>query len=110
MRQRAERCHRLLCAGGRTPACGASPTYPNGVSDTFKKEGPKAGEVGFKAELLHHSLYVSADAYLTKVDNMPIFNFFAAPFGLLRVVTNSDRATLQGVDGAVRWQATRYLT
>lgn len=96
--------------GVGTPTCGGTPTYPNGVSDTFKKEVSKAGEIGFKAELFHHHLYVSGDAYLTKVDNMQIFNFFAGPFGLLRVVSNIDRSTLKGVEGAVRWQATRYLS
>lgn len=96
--------------GVATPTCGAAPTFPNGVSDTFKKEVSKAGEIGFKAELLHHSLYVSGDVYLTKVDNMQIFNFFAGPFGLLRVVTNIDRSTLKGVEGAVRWQATHYFS
>ncbi|MGC8518724.1 MAG: TonB-dependent receptor [Steroidobacteraceae bacterium] len=95
--------------GVGTSTCGGTPTYPNGVSDTFKKEVSKAGEIGFKTELFHHRLYVSGDAYLTKVDNMQIFNFFAGPFGLLRVVTNIDRSTLKGVEGAVRWQATRYL-
>ena len=96
--------------GAGTPTCGATPTYPNGVSDTYKKEVSKAGELGLKAELLDHTLYLTADLYETRVDNMQIFNFFAGPFGLLRVVTNIDRATLKGVEGGVRWQATRYLS
>ena len=95
--------------GVGTPTCGATPTFPNGVSDTYKKEVSKAAEIGFRAQLLHHSLYLSGDLYDTKVDNMQIFNFFAGPFGLLRVVTNIDRSTVKGVEGAVRWQATRYL-
>ena len=96
--------------GAGTPTCGATPTFANGVSDTYKKEISKAAELGFKAELLDHTLYLSGALYQTKVDNMQIFNFFAGPFGLLRVVTNIDRATLKGVEGDVRWQATRYLS
>ena len=96
--------------GVGTPTCGATPTFANGVNDTYKKEISKAGELGFKAELLDNTLYLSGALYETKVDNMQIFNFFAGPFGLLRVVTNIDRATLKGVEGNVRWQATRYLS
>ena len=55
-------------------------------------------------------MLVDAAVYQTKVDNMQIFNFFAGPFGLLRVVTNIDSATLKGVEGNVRWKASNYLT
>jgi len=96
--------------GVGTPTCGASPTFANGVSDTYKKEVSKAAEVGFKAELLDRTLFVSGALYRTKVDNMQIFNFFAGPFGLLRVVTNIDEATLKGVEGGVRWVANRHVS
>ncbi len=96
--------------GVGTPTCGGTPTYANGVSDTYKKEVSKAAELGFKAELLDRSLFVSGAVYRTKVDNMQIFNFFAGPFGLLRVVTNIDEATLKGVEGGVRWVANRYVS
>jgi len=96
--------------GNGTPTCGASPTFANGVSDTYKKEVSKAAELGFKAELLDKTLYLGASLYQTKVENMQIFNFFAGPFGLLRVVTNIDNATLKGVEGDVRWQANSYVS
>ena len=79
------------------------------VNDEYKKEVSKAAEIGVKGELLDHALYVSADYYYTKVDDMQIFNFFAGPFGLLRVVTNINQATLQGFEGEVRWRASRYF-
>ena len=88
----------------------AGPGYANGVSDEYKKEVSKAAEIGFKAELAERTVLVDAAVYQTKVDNMQIFNFFAGPFGLLRVVTNIDSATLKGVEGNVRWKASNYLT
>lgn len=80
------------------------------VNDQFKKEVSRASEIGVKGEVLDHSLYLSADYYYTKVDDMQIFNFFAGPFGLLRVVTNINQATLQGFEGEARWRADRYLS
>jgi iron complex outermembrane receptor protein len=80
------------------------------VNDEYKKEVSRAAEIGFKGEPLNHSLYLSADYYYTKVDDMQIFNFFAGPFGLLRVVTNVDHATLDGFEGSVRWRPTSVVT
>jgi iron complex outermembrane receptor protein len=82
----------------------------SGVSDEYKKEVSKASEIGVKGELLDRSVFLSADYYYTRVDNMQIFNFFAGPFGLLRVVTNIDEATLQGVEGDARWKINPYVS
>lgn len=110
------------CAGGQnnavvynglgvgTPTCGGTSTFANGVNDSFKKEVSKAAEIGIKAELLNRTLFVTGALYQTKVDNLQIFNFFAGPFGLLRVVTNIDESTLKGVEGDVRWVANPYVT
>lgn len=87
----------------------ATPSLSN-VSDEFKKEVSHAAEVGIKADLLDHRLYLDADYYYTKDDDMQIFNFFAGPFGLLRVVTNINQATLRGFEGEVRWRADSYLS
>ena len=96
-------------AGQGTAVCGGTPTYANGVSDSYKKEVSKAAEIGFKAELLDRTLFLTGALYRTKVDNMQIFNFFAGPFGLLRVVTNIDESTLKGAEGGVRWVANHYV-
>jgi iron complex outermembrane receptor protein len=41
---------------------------------------------------------------------MQFFNFFAGPFGLLRVVTNIDEVTIQGVEVDARWQINDTFT
>jgi iron complex outermembrane receptor protein len=97
-------------SGVGTATCGGTPTYGNGVSDNYKKEVSKAAELGFKSELLDRHLMINASVYQTKIENMQIFNFFAGPFGLLRVVTNVDNATIKGVEGDIRWRANRYVT
>ena len=74
------------------------------VSDRFEKEVSKAAELGFKSYLLDRSLSLNAAVYHTTVDDMQFFNFFAGPFGLLRVVTNIDEVTIQGVEVDARWQ------
>ncbi|HLS80550.1 MAG TPA: TonB-dependent receptor [Steroidobacter sp.] len=78
--------------------------------DDYKKEVAKAAEVGFKAQLLDRRLALNVSAYHTSVENMQIFNFLAGPFGLLRVVTNIDDATLQGVEADLRWRVHPYLS
>jgi iron complex outermembrane receptor protein len=82
----------------------------SGVSDQYKKEVSKAAEIGVKGEVLDRTVFLSADYYHTSVDNMQIFNYFAGPFGLLRVVTNIDKTTLQGVEGEIRWKANEYVS
>ena len=109
--------------GGTTPLClGANTTGPNGpvyppacgpnsvfnvseVSDVFDKEVSKAAELGFKSFFFDRTLSVNAAVYHTDLEDMQFFNFFAGPFGLLRVVTNIDEVTLQGAEFDFRWRA-----
>jgi iron complex outermembrane receptor protein len=82
----------------------------SGVTDEYRKEVSRASEIGLKGELFDHAVFLSADYYYTQVDDMQIFNFFAGPFGLLRVVTTINEATLQGVEGDVKWKINPYVS
>jgi iron complex outermembrane receptor protein len=80
------------------------------VRDDYDKEVSKAAELGIKAVLLDRSLSLNAAVFHTKVDDMQFFNFFAGPFGLLRVVTNLDEVTIQGAELDFRWRANDVFT
>ena len=110
-----------LCLGDSTPfATGLGFDVPLGppvctatsvhnlteVKDDFRKEVSKAAEIGFKSNLLDRTLAINGAIYQTKVEDMQFFNFFAGPFGLLRVVTNLDEVTIKGAEADFRWRAT----
>lgn len=102
-----------LCLGPSftLPVCTAGSTYNiTHVSDDFAKEVSKAAEVGFKAELLDRQLTMNGAIFHTRVDDMQFFNFFAGPFGLLRVVTNLDEVTLKGAELDARWKLSNFVT
>jgi len=76
------------------------------VNDDYRKEVSKAAEVGFKSYFLDRSLSLNGAVFHTDLEDMQFFNFFAGPFGLLRVVTNIDEVTLQGAEIDARWKVT----
>jgi iron complex outermembrane receptor protein len=89
------------------PVCTATSVHNlTDVHDDYKKEVSKAAEAGFKANLLDRTLAINGAIYQTKVEDMQFFNFFAGPFGLLRVVTNIDEVTIKGAEADFRWRAT----
>jgi iron complex outermembrane recepter protein len=80
------------------------------VQDDYKKEVAKAAEIGFKSNFFDRRVSLNAAIFHTKVDNMQFFEFFAGPFGLLRVVTNIDKVTLKGAELDAKFRATDSLT
>jgi len=74
------------------------------VSDTYDKEISKAAELGFKSFFADRSVNVNAALFYTDVEDMQFFNFFAGPFGLLRVVTTLDEVSIQGAEFDFRWK------
>jgi iron complex outermembrane receptor protein len=101
-----------LCLGEGTapfglgvPVCGPNSVRNiTHVSDTYDEEVSKAAEIGFKSYFLDRRLSVNGAVFQTDVEDMQFFNFFAGPFGLLRVVTNLDEVSLQGAELDFRWQ------
>ena len=59
---------------------------------------------------LDRTLSVNGALFHTDVEDMQFFNFFAGPFGLLRVVTNIDEVTIQGGEIDARWKANDMFT
>ncbi|WBX85429.1 TonB-dependent receptor [Sphingosinicella microcystinivorans] len=68
------------------------------VQDSFKKETSSAFEAGFKANTLGGRLTADGSVYWTEIKNMQFFEFFVGAFGLLRQVTNIDKARAAGVE------------
>lgn len=105
-----------LCLGNTQPPpvnfppCTGNNRSLQDVNDDFDKEVSKALEAGFKATLLDGSLSVNGAVYQTDLEDMQFFNFFAGPFGLLRVVTNAEEASISGFELDARWRATDWLT
>ncbi len=71
------------------------------ISDRFRKERSSAFEVGMRGAVLDGRLRFEAAGYLTDVTDMQFFEFFAGPFGILRVVSNIDKVRLQGLEGSL---------
>jgi iron complex outermembrane receptor protein len=96
-----------LCLGASflPPTCGANAVLNiTDVNDKYRKEVSKAAEIGIKSFFFDRTVSLNAAYYQTKVDDMQFFNFFAGPFGLLRVVTNLDEVTIKGFELDGRWR------
>lgn len=68
------------------------------VNDEYDKEVSQAFEVGLKGNYLDQRLQLNAAVFQTNVDDNQFFEFFAGPFGLLRVVTTIDELELRGAE------------
>ncbi|MGI9238302.1 MAG: TonB-dependent receptor, partial [Woeseiaceae bacterium] len=68
------------------------------INDEYDKEVSNAFEVGVKTDWLDSRLRVNAALFYTDVDDNQFFEFFAGPFGILRVVTTIDEISIQGFE------------
>lgn len=68
------------------------------VNDEYDKEVSRAFEVGLKGNYLDGRLLINGAVFQTDVDDNQFFEFFAGPFGLLRVVTTIDELQLRGAE------------
>ncbi len=76
------------------------------VNDEYDKEVTQAFEVGLKGVYLDGRLKINSAVFQTDVDDNQFFEFFAGPFGLLRVVTTIDELRLRGFEFDVAYQMT----
>lgn len=80
------------------------------IEDTYDKEVSSSFELGVKTQLLDNRLQLNAAVFSTDVDDNQFFEFFAGPFGLLRVVTTIDETTIQGLEADFNWLASENFS
>jgi iron complex outermembrane receptor protein len=80
------------------------------INDEYEKEVSTAFEVGIKTVLLDSRLRLNASIFNTDVDDNQFFEFFAGPFGILRVVTTIDELNIQGFEADFAWQASDMIS
>ena len=79
------------------------------VTDEFEKEKSRAFEVGFKGTYLDGRLSMNGAYFNTVVTDNQFFEFFAGPWGLLRVVTKIDELELSGYELDFKYALTDKL-
>jgi iron complex outermembrane receptor protein len=83
------------------PSCGDPGVAVNAnlsVQDEYEKEVSTSFEFGSKMEFFDNRLRVNAAVFQTEVEDNQFFEFFAGPFGLMRVVTTIDELEIQGFE------------
>ena len=80
-----------------------------GVSDSYDKEVSKSFEVGFKGRYLDGRLAINGAIFETEVEDNQFFEFFAGPWGLLRVVTSIDELDISGSELDFKYALTDNL-
>jgi len=68
------------------------------VKDEYDKEVSTSIEFGSKMEFFDNRLRVNASVFSTDVDDNQFFEFYAGPFGLMRVVTTIEELQIQGFE------------
>jgi len=73
------------------------------IRDEYDKEVTDSWEVGLKTMWLEDRLRINGAFFSTKIDDNQFFEFFAGPFGLMRVVTTIDKAKISGFEADFDW-------
>ncbi len=80
------------------------------IKDEYDKEVSSSFELGVKTQLMDNRLRLNAAVFNTDVEDNQFFEFFAGPFGLLRVVTTIDETTIQGFEADFNFLATENFS
>ena len=86
--------------GGPGEAVGAGLS----IRDEYDKEVTDSYELGLKTMWFEDRLRVNAAVFRNDIDDNQFFEFFAGPFGLMRVVTTIDKAQVSGFEADFTWQ------
>lgn len=76
------------------------------IRDEYNKEVTDSFEIGLKSQWLDNRLRLNAAVFRNDIDDNQFFEFFAGPFGLMRVVTTIDKAQVNGFEADFAWQLT----
>ncbi len=79
------------------------------INDEYDKEVTDSFEIGIKTQLLDNRLRLNAAVFDTQIDDNQFFEFFAGPFGLMRVVTTIDKAEVRGFEADFNWQLAEHF-
>ena len=80
------------------------------IFDEYDKEVSTSFELGVKTDLFDRRLRLNASVFRTEVEDNQFFEFFAGPFGLLRVVTTIDELYVQGFEADATFAVTDGLS
>ena len=80
------------------------------IRDEYDKEVSSSFELGVKTQWADRRFQLNAAVFSTDVDDNQFFEFFAGPFGILRIVTTIDEITIQGFEADFNWLATENLS
>lgn len=76
------------------------------IRDEYPKEVTDSFEVGSKMLLADGALRLNMAAFSTQIDDNQFFEFFAGPFGLMRVVTTVEEVEINGFEADFDWAVT----
>lgn len=80
------------------------------VPDEYDKEVSNNFELGVKTQTADNRFRFNAAVFSTTVDDNQFFEFFAGPFGILRIVTTIDEAKIEGFEADFNWLASDNLS
>ncbi|MFW2422045.1 MAG: TonB-dependent receptor [Porticoccaceae bacterium] len=104
-----EACPSFIC-GTEVAPDGIAVDAGLNVNDQYDKEVSTSYELGAKMQFLDNRLRVNAAVFDTTVDDNQFFEFFAGPFGLMRVVTTIDELNIRGFEADFNAVVTENLS
>ena len=80
------------------------------IKDEYDKEVSSSFELGIKTQSSNRRFQLNAAVFTTDVDDNQFFEFFAGPFGILRIVTTIDEITISGFEADFNWLVSKNFS